>query len=72
MGLRRTPFFEELSERIKSKSRRDDVVVLVAWMLTHYNDDGLLRSPQTARRKTIVLDGVTYWLVRAPAGKDAG
>jgi len=27
---------------------------------------GQIRSPSGARRKTIVLDGVRYWLVRGP------
>jgi len=61
-----SPLVEQIRESIKTQSRAEDVILLVAWLLTHYTDDGHLRSPQAARRKTIALDGVTYWLVRRP------
>ncbi len=59
--------FEDIRQRLKVEAKREDVVILVAWLLTHFTDDGHLRSPQAARRKTIVLDGLGYWLVRCPA-----
>jgi len=40
--------------------------VLLAWLVRNFLDDGQIRSPSGARRKTIVLDGVRYWLVRGP------
>ena len=65
------PLFEEIRQRLKIDAKRDDIVVLVAWLLTHFTDEGLLRSPQAARRATIVLNGTTYWLVRVPAATAA-
>jgi hypothetical protein len=44
--------------------KRADILVLVAWLLTNFLDDGQQRSPSGARRKKIVLDGAEYWLVR--------
>jgi len=67
MRLRRSPLFEELRSRIKLESKRDDIVTLVAWLLVHFTDDGTLRSPSAAGRKTLVLDDVVFWLVRVPA-----
>ena len=64
--LPRPALFEEIRQRLKIDAKRDDIVMLVAWLLTHFTDDGLLRSPQAARRATIVLSGSTYWLVRVP------
>jgi len=64
LNIQRSAFFEELRQRLKSESKREDIVVLIAWLLTHFTDDGQLRPPQAARRKTIVLDGTMYWLVR--------
>jgi hypothetical protein len=66
MPPRRTALFEEIRLRIKSEAKRDDIVVLVAWLASNFLDDGQIRSPSGARRKTIVLDGVIYWLVRRP------
>lgn len=67
MGLQRSPLFEEIRHRLKTESKRDDVVALIVWLLTHFTDEGHLRSPQAARRKTIALDGITFWLVRCPS-----
>ncbi len=66
MPLRRTPLFLELRSRIVADGKRDDIVVLVAWLLTNFTDDGGIRSPSASRRSTIVLDGVRYWIVRRP------
>ncbi len=66
MASQRTVLFEEIRQRLKIESKREDIVMLVAWLLTHFTDDGHLRSPQAARRKTIVLDGMSYWLVQYP------
>ena len=60
----RTPLFEEIRARLKTESRREDIVVLIAWLLANFLDDGQIRSPSGARRKKIVLDGVEYWLVK--------
>jgi hypothetical protein len=65
MSLERTELFEEIRQRLKRDGKREDIVVLTAWLLTNFLDDGQIRSPSGARRKTIVLDGVTYWLARA-------
>jgi hypothetical protein len=67
MPLHRTPLFLEVREKIVGHSKREDIVVLVAWLLTNFTDDGGIRCPTGARRKTIVLDGVTYWLVCRPS-----
>jgi hypothetical protein len=64
MAPKRTPLFDALRQRLKDEAKRDDVLVLIFWLLTHFTDEGLIRSPQSPPRKTIVLDGVTYWLVR--------
>jgi hypothetical protein len=66
MPVRRTPLFQELRSQIVADAKRDDIVVLVAWLLTNFTDDGGIRSPNASRRSTIVLDGVTYWLVSRP------
>jgi hypothetical protein len=40
---------------------------VLAWLCTHYRDDGAMYSPQISRRRQrIALDGVEYWLVRMP------
>jgi hypothetical protein len=49
---------------VKERSTASDVVWLLVWLLTHYTDEGRLRSPQAPRRRRLVLDGVTYVLVR--------
>jgi hypothetical protein len=67
ISLQRTPLFLEVRERIVSEAKREDLVVLVAWLLTNFTDDGSIRSPNASKRATIVLDGVTYWLVRRPS-----
>ena len=64
MPHERTALFEEIRARLKQQGKREDVAVLLAWLLSNFLDDGQIRSPNGARRKTIVLDGVTYWLVR--------
>lgn len=64
MPLERTLLFEEIRQRLKTEGKRADIIVLVAWLLANFLDDGQLRSPSGARRKKIVLDGVEYWLVR--------
>jgi hypothetical protein len=66
MPPERTPLFEEIRLRIKAQAKRNDIVVLVAWLASNFLDDGQIRSPSGARRKMIVLDGVIYWLVRRP------
>jgi hypothetical protein len=64
MSLVRTELFEEIRARLKRDGKREDIVVLLAWLLSNFLDDGQIRSPSGARRKTIVLDGMAYWLVR--------
>ena len=64
MPFEQTAIFEEIRQRLKRDGKRDDIVILTAWLLANFLDDGQLRSPSGQRRKTIVLDGVTYWLVR--------
>jgi hypothetical protein len=64
MPPQRTLLFEEIRARLKQEGKREDVTVLMAWLLSNFMDDGQIRSPSGARRRTIVLDGVTYWLVR--------
>jgi hypothetical protein len=40
---------------------------VLAWLCTHYNDEGAMFSPQLSRRRQrIALDGTEYWLVRVP------
>jgi hypothetical protein len=41
---------------------------LLAWLCKYFSDQGEIFSPQitAARRRRIVLDGIEYWLVRAP------
>ncbi len=63
--MERSPLYEDTRRRFKEESTAQDVVDIVAWLLTHYTDDGLLRAPQAKRRATVMIDGVRYWLVRA-------
>jgi hypothetical protein len=67
MQLPRTPLFVELRERIVTEAKREDVRILVAWLLSNFTDDGSIRSLHAHRRKRLVLDGVTYWLVKVPS-----
>ncbi len=42
---------------------------LVKWIVRYYDDDGKLLSPyrkDIPLRRTIVIDGEEYWLVRRP------
>ena len=55
---------QEVRTAVKERSTAADVVWILLWLLTHYTDEGRLRSPQAARRKRMTLDGVTYLLVR--------
>jgi len=67
MGLSRTPLFLDLRSRIVADAKREDILIFVAWLLSNFTDEGTIRSPSSSRRKTITLDGVTYWLVRRPS-----
>ncbi len=55
--------FQEVRTIIKERFKAQDAVMLVRWLLTHFQDNGQLRSPGMARRKRIVLDGTNYVLV---------
>ena len=66
MPPERTALFEEIRLKLKTAGKRDDIVVLLSWLAANFMDDGQIRSPSGARRKTIVLDGVTFWLVKKP------
>lgn len=38
--------------------------LLMRWLLTYFEDTGAMKSPQAGKpRRTIVLDGVEFWLV---------
>ncbi len=40
---------------------------LMMWLLKYFEDSGTMRSPQAGKaRRTIVLDGEEFWLVRMP------
>ena len=67
MGRTFPPLADEIRQNIKDRSKADDIVAIVAWLLTHYTDEGRLRTPQGARRKTIAIDDITYWLVKKPS-----
>lgn len=49
---------------VKERFKAGDTVTLLRWLLTHFQDNGQLRSPGMPRRKRIVMDGVHYLLVR--------
>jgi hypothetical protein len=43
---------------------------LMKWLLLYYDDGGLLFASQiTERRNRIALNGIDYWLARAPRRK---
>jgi hypothetical protein len=43
---------------------------LISWLCKYYCDEGTMISPQAGRpRRTIVIDGVEFWLVRVPRRK---
>jgi hypothetical protein len=69
-SLERTTLFKEIRQRLKTDGKRADIIVLVAWLLTNFLDDGQLRSPSGARRKKdrARRRGV---LARAPRGVTA-
>lgn len=38
---------------------------LMRWLLKFFEDDGTMRSPQAGKpRRSIVLDGIEFWLVK--------
>lgn len=39
VGIHRSPLFEEIRQRVKSESKRDDVIALIAWLLIHFTDE---------------------------------
>jgi hypothetical protein len=41
----------------------DDRSVVLNWLILYYEDDGRMRSPR-AKRRSMVLDEVPYYLVR--------
>ena len=68
-------------QEIEEKARRDvdgakaalkrlgdrERALLTAWLCKYFGDEGSMLSPQISKqRRTIVLDGVEYWLVRVP------
>jgi len=40
MRLSRTPLFLELRSRIVTDGKQDDILILVAWLLSNFTDDG--------------------------------
>jgi hypothetical protein len=41
----------------------DDRSLVLNWLILYYEDDGRMRSPR-AKRRTLVLEDVTYHLIR--------
>lgn len=41
----------------------DDRSLILNWLILYYEDDGRMRSPR-AKRRSMVLDDVPYYLVR--------
>ena len=40
---------------------------LIAWLCKYFGDDGAMLSPKVSKqRRTVVLDGIEYWLIRVP------
>jgi hypothetical protein len=69
--MARPPQFERSHATVVKESLKrldpTDRARLLAWLLLYFNDDGMLFSPQTIRRRQrITLDDVEYWLVRVP------
>jgi hypothetical protein len=69
--MARPPQFERSDPTVVKESLKrldpTDRARLLAWLLLYFNDDGMMYSPQTSRRRQrITLDGVEYWLVRLP------
>lgn len=61
----RPPQFERSDPIVVKESVKrldpDDRVLLLAWLLLYFNDDGMLYSPQISRRRQrITLDDVEY------------
>jgi hypothetical protein len=48
----------------------DDRSLILNWLILYYEDDGRMRSPR-AKRGSLTLDDVPYYLVRTGA-RDAG
>jgi hypothetical protein len=61
--------FQSVRSMVKESFKAQDVALLILWLLVHFQDDGKIRSPQMPRRKRIVLEGVSYVLVREPESK---
>lgn len=69
--------YEEIEEKAKRrageaktvlKTLRDrDRAYLMMWLLKYFEDSGAMRSLQAGKpRRTIMLDGVEYWLATVP------
>jgi hypothetical protein len=40
---------------------------LITWLCKYFGDDGAMLSPQISKqRRSVVIDGVEFWLVRIP------
>lgn len=43
---------------------------LISWLCKYFGDEGGMLSPQISKqRRTVVIDGVEFWLVRVPKRK---
>lgn len=56
--------FEAVRTIVKERFKAQDEVTLLRSLLTHFQDNGQLRSPGMPRRKRIIIDAVHYLLVR--------
>jgi len=76
------------SQEIEEKARHDvdgarallkrlgdrERAFVIAWLCKYFGDEGSMLSPQISKqRRTVVIDGVEFWLVRIPKrGTDGG
>jgi hypothetical protein len=43
---------------------------LIAWLCKYFSDEGSMLSPQISKhRRTVVIDGIEFWLVQIPKRK---
>jgi len=57
---------DEAKAVLKRLRYRERAFVL-RWLCKYFSDDGAMFSPQLSKqRRTIVIDGIAYWLVAIP------